>query len=107
LAAIFSQVLCRFTPQAIGTIKYYFSRDIIDQIIQYVFYVFGNGLDTRRFQTTSDIADFTQFISILFAMAIATIIFFFYSLIISFMAFWSEISLGFKISLWGSYRHSL
>ncbi len=74
----------------IGTIKYYFSRDIIDKLFNMFFMIIEMVMIIIVFRPPLTLPALPNFLLFLFATALATIIFFFYSLIISFMAFWSE-----------------
>ncbi len=82
--------LAQLLLKPIGTLRYYFSRDIIDKLFNIFFMTFEMLFIYFVFQPQLVVPSFQNLILFLISLVFATISFFFYSLIISFMSFWSE-----------------
>lgn len=74
----------------ISTLKYYFSRDIIDKLFNLFFMFFEFILILILFKPTLTIPTLQNFLFFLLFLILSIITFFFYSLVVSFAAFWSE-----------------
>jgi len=74
----------------IGTIKYYFSRDIIDKIFNLFFMAFEFIFIIIFLRPSLTFPTLTNFFFFLLSLVIAIVIFFFYSLVISFATFWTD-----------------
>jgi ABC-2 type transport system permease protein len=74
----------------IGTIKYYFSRDLVDKLFNLFFMFWEFLLILFIFKPILIIPSAFNFVVFILFLLLSTIIFFFYSLIISFLTFWSD-----------------
>lgn len=74
----------------ISTLKYYFSRDMIDKLFNLFFMIFEFILILFLFKPTLSIPTPINFLFFILFLFLSIITFFFYSLVISFLAFWSE-----------------
>lgn len=74
----------------IGTIKYYFSRDVVDKFFNLFFMFWELLLIFFIFRPSVAIPSLSNFILFVLFLLLSVIIFFFYSLIISFLTFWSD-----------------
>lgn len=74
----------------ISTLKYYFSRDIIDKLFNLFFMFFEFVLILFLFKPTLSIPTPQNFFFFILFLLLSIITFFFYSLVVSFIAFWSE-----------------
>ena len=74
----------------ISTLKYYFSRDLIDKFFNLFFMFFEFILILVLFKPTLFIPTMQNFVLFLLFLILSIITFFFYSLVISFIAFWSD-----------------
>jgi ABC-2 type transport system permease protein len=74
----------------IGTIKYYFSRDIVDKFFNMFFMFWELILIIFLFRPTLSTPSIQNLIFFLIFLILSIVIFFFYSLTISFITFWSD-----------------
>jgi ABC-2 type transport system permease protein len=74
----------------ISTLKFYFSRDIVDKLFNLFFMFWEFLLILLIFKPSLTIPSFQNFILFLVFLLLSTILFFFYSLVISFITFWSD-----------------
>ncbi|OIP86509.1 hypothetical protein CO168_01655 [Candidatus Shapirobacteria bacterium CG_4_9_14_3_um_filter_36_12] len=74
----------------ISTLKYYFSRDIIDKLFNLFFMFWEFILILLLFKPELAMPSLFNFIAFILFLFLSIISFFFYSLVISFIAFWSE-----------------
>jgi len=74
----------------ISTLKYYFARDIIDKLFNTFFMFFEFILILFLFKPSFSFPTRENFIYFLLFLILSIITFFFYSLVISFIAFWSD-----------------
>ena len=74
----------------IGTIKYYFSRDVIDKFFNLFFMFFEFILILVIFKPELTIPSPINLLFFIIFILLSIVIFFFYSLVISFVTFWSD-----------------
>ena len=74
----------------IGTIQYYFSRDFVDKIFNLSFMVFEFILILAIFRPQMVVPSLINLILFITFLLLAIILFFFYSLSVSFLAFWTD-----------------
>lgn len=74
----------------ISTIRYYFSRDIIDKLFNMGFMAIEFSLILFAFRPPLVVPTLVNLIYFSIAVIISIIIFFFYSLVVSFITFWSD-----------------
>jgi ABC-2 type transport system permease protein len=74
----------------IGIIKYYFSRDLSDKLFNLVFMLVEFSLLLLFLRPQLIAPTLPDFLLFLASLLIAVVLFFFYSLIISFLTFWTE-----------------
>lgn len=74
----------------ISIIKYYFSRDVIDKLFNLFFMIFEFALILILFQPTLVVPSPINFLFFILFLILSIAIFFFYSLAISFSAFWVD-----------------
>jgi ABC-2 type transport system permease protein len=74
----------------IGTIKYYFARDIIDKLFNLSFMIFEFFIILLIFRPTLVFPSSSNLLFFIILFLLSILIFFFYSLIISFIAFWTD-----------------
>jgi ABC-2 type transport system permease protein len=74
----------------ISTIRYYFSRDVIDKLFNLGFMTIEFCLILLMFRPPLVIPTVTNLLIFIVSVLIAICVFFFYSLVVSFVTFWSD-----------------
>lgn len=74
----------------INILKYYFSRDLVDKLFNLFFMIFEFISILVIFRPTLITPSFFNFILFLISLLLSIALFFFYSLIISFITFWAD-----------------
>lgn len=85
-----SGALSSLLLKPMGIIKYYFSRDIIDKLFNLIFMVVEFGFILLILQPQLVTPSPINLLYFVISILIAIVIFFFYSLIISFLTFWTD-----------------
>lgn len=74
----------------IGTIKYYFSRDVIDKIFNLSFMFFEFFLILVIFKPQLTFPSLYNFVFFILFLLLSVVLFFFYSLVVSLITFWAD-----------------
>lgn len=74
----------------INTLRYYFSRDVVDKMFNIVFMAVEFGLILLFFRPSLVVPTPLNLLFFIISLILSIIIFFFYSLVVSFITFWSD-----------------